>query len=80
MSAALSVRGLSVRLGGRPVLQGIDLVRAVRELRAQGIGVQALVSVPAPALRQALGAGHCWPFTPGAWGTALARALATRKG
>ena len=25
MSAALSVRGLSVRLGGRPVLQGIDL-------------------------------------------------------
>ena len=57
-----------------------DLVRAVRELRAQGIGVQALVSVPAPALRQALGAGHCWPFTPGAWGTALARALATRKG
>lgn len=57
-----------------------DLVRAVRELRAQGLGVQALVSGHAPALRRALGAGHCKPLVPGAWGAALVRLLGDFRG
>jgi nitric oxide reductase activation protein len=57
-----------------------DLVHAVRELRVQGLGVQALVSGPAPDLRRALGAGRCWPLRPAAWGAALSGTLANSRG
>ena len=57
-----------------------DLAHAVREMRAQGLGVQALVAGAAPVLRRTLGAGQCWPLAQGAWGAALARALAGPRG
>jgi len=57
-----------------------DLVHALREMRAQGVGLQALVSGPAPLLRRALGARQCWPLSRQAWGAALARSLAGQRG
>jgi Mg-chelatase subunit ChlD len=57
-----------------------DLLHAVRELRAQGLGVQALASGAAPALRRALGPGHCWPLTQAGSAAALARLLTGSRG
>ncbi len=57
-----------------------DLVHAVGELRAQGLCVQALVSGAAPALRRALGPGHCWPLAQAGVGAALVRLLASSRG
>lgn len=57
-----------------------DMVRAVRELRTEELGVQALVSGAAPVLRRALGPGSCWPLAQAASGGALARLLAGSRG
>lgn len=57
-----------------------DLVRALRELRAQGVGVQALVSGDAPLLRRALGPKGCSPMTLASREAALSRVLAGRRG
>lgn len=57
-----------------------DLVRALRELRVQGVGVHALVSGGAHQLRRALGPNGCSPMTLASREIALSRVLAGRSG
>lgn len=57
---------------------GADLQHALRELRDQGVLVQALLSAPSSMMRRSLGASACFPADPPHWGMALARALSVR--
>lgn len=57
-----------------------DLVHATRELHAQGIGLQALLSGPALAVRRALGADRCRQAVSDQWGAVLPQALSGRRG
>lgn len=52
---------------------GADFRRAIRELSSKGLGLQALVSGPAPEMFEALGAGACHRSGPAGWRTVLAR-------
>lgn len=57
---------------------GADLLQALRELRARGVRVQALLPAPSPLWRRALGARACRRADPVQWGPALAQALSDR--
>lgn len=57
---------------------GADLQHVLRELRARGVLVQALLATSSPSIRRSLGALACFPADPRHWGMALARALSVR--
>lgn len=57
-----------------------DLLQALRELRARGLRVQALLPTPSPLLRRALGTSAYRSVGADPWGPALAQALSARAG
>jgi nitric oxide reductase NorD protein len=59
---------------------GADLQHALRELRARGLRVQALLPAPSPQLQRALGARACRHAGPDQWDLALAQALSPAAG